>query len=91
VGGWPLVLAEIGLDSRRHGPDVQTHALDWQVRTAFASGCAGAFVFAWTDEWYRGGQDIEDRAFGLTDRERRLKPVLVAVRETYPSGWTLWL
>jgi hypothetical protein len=25
------------------------------VRSAFAEGCAGAFVFSWTDEWHRGG------------------------------------
>ena len=30
-------------------------------------GCAGTFVFAWTDEWHRGGHDIEDWDFGLTD------------------------
>ena len=27
----------------------------WQIRTTFAAGCSGAFVFSWTDEWYRGG------------------------------------
>ena len=30
----------------------------------------GAFVFAWTDEWHRGGFDIDDWDFGLVDRER---------------------
>ena len=64
AGDRPLVLAEIGLDSRRHGEAGQARALDWQVRTAFARGCAGAFVFAWTDEWHRGGHDIEDWDFG---------------------------
>jgi beta-galactosidase/beta-glucuronidase len=54
AGDRPLIMAEIGLDSRRHGEDAQAQALDWQIRTAFAAGCAGAFVFAWTDEWYRG-------------------------------------
>ena len=38
----------------------QAEALDWQIRTAFRLGCAGAFVFSWTDEWHRGGYDIED-------------------------------
>src|SRR5918911_293546 len=85
AGERPLVLAEIGLDSRRHGPEAQARALDWQVRTAFAAGCAGVFVFAWTDEWYRGGQDIEDWDFGLTDRERQPKPALAAVREAYAA------
>ena len=44
----------------------------------FAGGCAGAFVFAWTDEWFRGGYDIDDWDFGLTTRDRRPKPALAA-------------
>ena len=83
VGDRPLILAEIGLDSRRHGEDAQALALDWQVGTAFAAGCAGAFVFAWTDEWYRGGYAIEDWDFGLTDRDRRPKLALAAVRNAF--------
>jgi GT2 family glycosyltransferase len=83
AGDRPLVLAEIGLDSRRNGEEGQARALDWQVRTAFSAGCAGAFVFAWTDEWHRGGFDIEDWDFGLTDRERRPKPALTTIRRTY--------
>lgn len=81
VGDRPLVMAEIGLDSRRNGLKKQADVLDWQIRTAFAAGCAGAFIFAWTDEWHRGGYDIEDWDFGLTDRRRRPKPALAAVGE----------
>jgi GT2 family glycosyltransferase len=81
--GRPLVMAEMGLDSRHHGPDNQARILDWQVRTAMASGCAGAFVFAWTDEWHRGGQRIEDWDFGLTTRSRSPKPALTTVREAF--------
>jgi len=58
AGDRPLLLTELGLDSRRHGPLAQARALDWQLRAAFGSGCAGAFVFAWTDEWHRGGFDV---------------------------------
>src|SRR5213595_2238521 len=65
AGDRPLVMSEVGLDSIRNGEREQAHVLDWQVRTAFASGCAGAFIFAWTDEWYRHGNDVEDWAFGL--------------------------
>ncbi len=83
AGDRPLVLAEVGLDSRRNGESAQSSALDWQVRSAFAAGCAGAFVFAWTDEWYRGGHEIKDWDFGLTDRERRPKPALDAVRRAF--------
>jgi hypothetical protein len=52
AGDRPLVMAEIGLDSRRNGLGAQASALDWQIRTAFASGCAGVFAYSWTDEWY---------------------------------------
>src|ERR1051325_1036134 len=71
AGDRPLVMGEIGLDSLRHGAEGQASVLDWQVRTAFAAGCAGAFVYAWTDEWYRGGAEVEDWKFGITDRQRK--------------------
>ncbi len=83
AGDRPLVMAEIGLDSRRNGEEKQAETLAWQVRTAFAAGCAGAFVFAWTDEWWRGGFDIEDWDFGLTRRDRTLKPALTTVHQAF--------
>ncbi|MFL6117172.1 MAG: glycosyltransferase, partial [Catenulispora sp.] len=83
AGERPLVMAEIGLDSRRNGEDGQAAALEWQVGTAFESGCAGAFVFAWTDEWHRGGYDVDDWDFGLVDRDRRPKPALAAVTRAF--------
>lgn len=79
----PLLLAEIGLDSLRNGEEMQAKMLDWQLRTSFSQGCAGAFVFAWTDEWHRGGENILDWNFGLTDRDRRPKPALTAVSEVF--------
>lgn len=83
AGDRPLIVAEMGLDSQSHGEDRQAHALAWQIRTSFAAGCAGAFVFSWTDEWYRGGSDIEGWGFGLTDRHRRPKPALETVRRAF--------
>ncbi len=83
VGDLPLVMGEIGLDSLRNGEDVQAEVLSWQVRTAFEAGCAGAFVYSWTDEWFRGGAEAEDWAFGLTKRDRTPKPALAAVREAF--------
>ena len=83
AGERPLIMGEIGLDSLRNGELTQARVLDWQVRTAFTAGCAGAFVFSWTDEWYRGGADVDDWRFGLTDRERRPKPALAAVRNAF--------
>src|SRR5262249_21251538 len=83
AGDRPLILAEVGFDSRRNGEDVQAQVLEWQVLAAFSAGCAGVFVFAWTDEWHRGGCDIEDWNFGLTQPDRRPKPALAAVRRAF--------
>jgi O-antigen biosynthesis protein len=83
AGDRPLVMAEIGLDSRRNGEERQAASVEGQVRLAFAAGCAGAYVFAWTDEWHRGGYDVEDWDFGLTDRDRRPKPALTAVGRAF--------
>jgi GT2 family glycosyltransferase len=82
----PLLMAEIGLDSRRHGESEQAESLSWQLRSVFSSGCVGAFVFAWTDEWYRGGHDIEDWDFGLTTRDRRPKPALSTVAQIFADS-----
>ncbi len=78
VGDRPLLLTELGLDSRRHGTEEQARSVESQVRTTFEGGCAGAVVFSWTDEWHRGGHDIDDWDFGLTDRQRVPKPSLEA-------------
>jgi len=81
AGERPVVMSELGLDSRRNGEHMQERTLDWQVRSVFASGCAGAFVYAWTDEWHRSGEDVEDWDFGLTRRDRTPKPALRTVQE----------
>src|SRR6266545_4309085 len=83
AGHRPLVLGEIGLDSQSHGEDRQARVLDWQIRAAFGAGSAGAFVFAWTDEWHTGGAPAEDWDFGLTTRDRRPKPALAAARKAF--------
>jgi GT2 family glycosyltransferase len=79
----PLVMAEIGLDSLRNSEAAQARALEWQARTAFAGGCAGVFVFAWTDEWFRGGHEIDDWNFGVVTRERGPKPALEVIRHVF--------
>src|SRR5260370_16610550 len=65
AGERPLIIAEIGLDSRRNGEEAQAQALDWQLYTAFAGSCAGAFVFAWTHAWHRSGHHRHARALVL--------------------------
>ncbi len=93
AGDRPLVMAELGLDSRAQGEQRQAEALEWQIRGAFAEGCAGTFVFAWTDDWHvshlsedgssNGTVELLDWDFGLTGRDREAKPALSAVRAAY--------
>jgi GT2 family glycosyltransferase len=84
-GDRPLLITELGLDSARNGAEAQARSLEWQVRGAFATGAAGTFVFAWTDEWHRGGHEVLDWDFGLVDRDRRPKPALDAVGRAYQA------
>jgi GT2 family glycosyltransferase len=94
AGDKPVVLAEIGLDSSRHGKAKQAEVLEWQIRTSFSEGCCGVLIFAWTDEWHRGGHDIEDWDFGLTTRGRTPKPALNVVHRAFDlvpfSGLQEW-
>ena len=85
AGDRPLVLTEFGIDSMREGADEQAATLSWQVRTALEMGAAGTCVFSFTDEWFTGGHDVADWAFGLVDRERRRKPAFRAVQRWYAS------
>jgi O-antigen biosynthesis protein len=85
-GDRPLLIAEVGVDSRRNGETGQARALEWQVRHAFGTGAAGVFVFSWTDEWHRGGQEVTDWDFGVVDRERRPKPALGAIQKAFAAS-----
>jgi O-antigen biosynthesis protein len=82
-GDRPLLVSEVGLDSRRNGVQAQARAVEWQVRHSFGTGAAGVFLFSWTDEWHRGGHDIADWDFGLVDRRRHPKPSLAAARQSF--------
>ncbi|TME89143.1 MAG: glycosyltransferase [Chloroflexi bacterium] len=83
AGDRPLIIGELGLDSARHGEATQARVLEWQIRSAFAAGSAGVFVYAWTDQWYRAGEDVEDWDFGLTRRDRSPKPALSATSTAF--------
>jgi GT2 family glycosyltransferase len=83
AGDKPLLMTEIGLDSRRNGEQEQARSLAWQVRSTFEGGAAGIFVFSWTDEWHRGGCEIRDWNFGLTRRDRSPKAALSAVKQAF--------
>jgi len=73
-GPVPLVLGEYGLDSMRHGETAQAEVIRQHVGAVFQHGLAGSFVFSFTDEWFTGGHQITDWAFGITRRDRSKKP-----------------
>jgi len=83
AGDKPVLVTEVGLDSRRNGEEEQARSLAWQTQSAFEGGAAGIFVFSWTDEWHRGGCDITDWNFGLTRRDRSPKLALAAVQRVF--------
>jgi glycosyltransferase involved in cell wall biosynthesis len=76
----PLLITELGLAGDVHGAAVQAETLDWQLGIVDETGCAGATVFSWTDEWGVGGQPVTGWGFGLTDAARVPKPALDVVR-----------
>jgi len=86
AGNLPLLLSEAGADSIREGLDGQAALTAMQVRAAFAEGACGAIAFAWTDEWWRGGQAVADWAFGLVDHERRPKPAAEALARVFADA-----
>jgi GT2 family glycosyltransferase len=83
AGNLPLLLAEAGADSIREGLAGQAELTAMQIRAAFGEGACGAIAFAWTDEWWRGGHDVDDWAFGMVDRDRRPKPAAAAVAQVF--------
>ena len=83
AGDRPLLMGEIGLDCLRNGESRQAEMLNWQIRLTFKMGCAGLSIFSWTDEWFRGGEEVFDWAFGLTDKCRNPKPALETVKQSF--------
>ena len=84
-GELPIVLSETGIDTIREGENSQAEFLEWQSRAAFEMGLSGLIVFAFTDQWYRGGSEITDWAFGLVTRDRKPKPAFNVVAEVFKS------
>jgi glycosyltransferase involved in cell wall biosynthesis len=77
----PLIMGEFGLDTIRKGEEMQAAVLDWHLDCVVRGGAAGTIFFSWTDEWFTGGFDITDWAFGLVTRERMPKLVCDSLRK----------
>jgi O-antigen biosynthesis protein len=81
TGEHPLILGEFGMDTIRHSQDEQAEMLSWHVDSVLRCGLAGTIFFTWTDEWFTGGQEITDWAFGIVTREREPKKAFYALWE----------
>ena len=79
----PLILGEFGMDTIRHPEEEQAEMLRWHIESVVRGGLAGTIVYAWTDEWFRGGQEILDWAFGLVRRDRTKKPAFETVKSLF--------
>ena len=54
--------------------------------SAARAGLAGAVVFSFTDDWWRGGRQIEDWNMGLTTRERLPKESFQTTRKIFSAA-----
>lgn len=84
--GKPLVLGEFGIDSLREGEAHKSEMLSWQIEDSFRGGLAGAVLFTFTDEWYRGGRLVDDWEFGLVSKDRWPKESFAAVKKIFRAA-----
>lgn len=71
AGHKPLVITEFGMDVLHHGEATQAAVMQWQREVCLRQGVAGNVWFSFTDEWFRGGEEVTQWGFGLVDRDRR--------------------
>jgi len=81
TGEHPLILGEFGMDTIRHSQEEQAEMLGWHIDSVVKCGLAGTIFFTWTDEWFTGGQEITDWAFGIVSRERRPKKAFYVLED----------
>ena len=84
AGEKPLMLGEYGIDTfQEYSEERQAEILTTHVKAVFEEGLAGTFIFAFTDDWYTHGWQIEDWAFGVVRKDRSPKPSFGALREMF--------
>jgi glycosyltransferase involved in cell wall biosynthesis len=81
----PLVLGEFGMDSLRNGENQQAVVLANHLQRVFRHGLAGSVIFAYTDDWYTGGHQIDSWRFGVCGNDRAEKPAAERVRQAWRS------
>src|SRR6184192_2309767 len=86
TGEHPLILGEFGMDTIRHSQDEQAEMLGWHIDSVVKCGLAGTILFTWTDEWFTGGQEITEWAFGIVTRKRKPKKAFYTIQQKLGRG-----
>lgn len=85
AGNEPLVLGEYGIDSKREGEVEQAAILTRHLKQVFRHGLAGSVIFAYTDDWFTGGHQIDDWFFGVTRLDRSDKLAATALHSVWAN------
>jgi len=84
AGDKPLMLGEYGIDTMREKTeDQQAEILTAHVKAVFDEGLVGTFIFSFTDDWFTGGYQIDDWAFGVVRRDRTPKRAFAEVASLF--------
>lgn len=75
AGNKPLLITEFGLDTAAHGEERQADTQAWFAKGCTEKAVAGTVWFSYTDEWFRGQEDVSEWRFGLVNAARQEREV----------------
>jgi GT2 family glycosyltransferase/exo-beta-1,3-glucanase (GH17 family) len=81
AGNKPLVITEFGLDTATHGERAQVEMQGWFTKVCAEKAVAGTVWFSYTDEWFRGGEEVNLWSFGLVDVNRREREICQRLKQ----------
>lgn len=82
AGNKPLLITEFGLDVTSHDESDQAETCRWFHEACQDAAVAGTVWFSYTDEWFRGGEEVTGWRFGLVDVMRREREVCAILPQT---------
>lgn len=85
AGHKPLVISEFGLDVAQHGETKQAEVRQWFAEACHRHGVAGSVWFSFTDEWFRGGEEVAEWCFGIVDADRKARAAAKPAPSPQPS------